>query len=138
MKLPFRHLILAASIAIPCGVEAAEELSLIRATFARTGLDSDASGVARAIFTPNNPKFRLDLSNLAADTEYQFTVDGILEETFTTDRRGGAHFDFRVNGTGEKKALDFDPRDAVLGIANADGDVLTVVFSGEGEPEDIR
>ena len=141
MKLPFtklRHSILAASIALTCGAQAAEELSLIRADFSNTALDSDASGTARAIFTPNSPKFRLDLFNLTPDAEYQFTVDGIVEETITADRRGKVNLDFRATASAGKLALDFDPRNAVLGIVNGDGEVLSVVFSGEGEPEDIR
>jgi hypothetical protein len=140
MKLPFipaRSLILAASIAVACGAEA-KELSLIRATFDNPGVDADARGVARAIFTPNNPKFRLDLFGLTPAATYQLSVDGILEETLVADARGGVHADFRLNGTGTKLPLDFDPRDAVLGILDENGEVLSVVFSGEGEPDDIR
>ena len=136
-KLSFKPVILAASICALAGAEA-KELSLIRGDLAGTGVDSDAKGVARAIFTPNNPKFRLDASGLTPNATYQFTVDGILEETLTADHRGGLHHDFRLDGTGTKLPLDFDPRGRILGLNDGTAKVLSMVFSGEGEPSDIR
>jgi hypothetical protein len=140
VKIPlfsFKPVILAALICAIAGAEA-KELSLIRGDFAGTGVDSDAEGVARAIFTPNNPKFRLDARGLTPDATYQFTVDGILEETLTADHRGGLHLDFRLSGTESKLPLDFDPRGKILSINDGTSNVLTMVFSGEGEPSDIR
>lgn len=132
-----RPLILAASL---CAVLSAEarDLSLIRGDFENSGVVSNAKGTARAIFTPNNPKFRLDLSGLTPNTTYQFSVDGILEETIEADRRGGIHKDFRLSPSANKLALDFDPRGAVLGINDGTDEVLSMIFSGEGEPDKMR
>src|SRR4030095_1514474 len=115
----------------------AKEMSLIKGNFANTGVDTDAKGTAAVVFT-GNPKFRLDLSNLAPGGTYQLTVDGVLEETLTASARGSVHADFRLNGSGEKLPLDFDPRGKVLDIKHGTTVILSMVFSGEGEPDAIR
>ena len=141
MIAPFNAIgrrILLASLCLTAGSQAGTELSLITARFESSGVDSDARGIARATFTPNSPKFRLDVWGLAPETEYQFTVDNVVEETITTDRRGGIHKHFRVAPGTNKLPLDFDPRGKVLGLSAATGEVLSVVFSGDDEPTDIR
>lgn len=132
-----RPLILAVSLCTALSAEA-RELSLIRGDFENSGVVSDAKGVARASFTPKNPKFRLDLSGLTPAASYQFSVDGILEETIVADRRGGIHKDFRLTPSASKLALDFDPRGAVLSINDGTDELLSMIFSGEGEPDKMR
>ena len=132
-----RPLILAASLCTVLGADA-RDLSLIRGDFENAGVVSGAKGTARAIFTPNNPKFRLDLSGLTPDATYQFSVDGILEETIVADRRGRVHKDFRLTPTAGKLALDFDPRGALLSVNDGTDELLAMIFSGEGEPEKMR
>lgn len=95
-------------------------------------------GGASAVFTPRNPKFRLDCWNLTPGGTYQFSVNGVLEETFTASARGSAHLDFRVNGSRGKLPLDFDPRGKTLAVSDGTSEVLSMVFSGEGEPDAIR
>jgi hypothetical protein len=131
----FKPLILASSICITLAAQA-RELSLIRGKF--SGGETEITGTASAVFTPNNPKFRLDFRHLEPNATYNFTVDGILEETLTTDHRGGLHLDFRLNPTGRKLPLDFDPRGKILALDNGTEQVASMIFSGEGEPADIR
>jgi hypothetical protein len=131
----FKPLILASSICLTLGLQA-KELSLIRGDF--SGVGSEINGTASAVFTPNNPKFRLDFRRLEPNATYHFTVDGILEETLTTDHRGGLHLDFRLNASGNKLPLDFDPRGKILALDDGTAQVASMIFSGEGEPVDIR
>ncbi len=140
MKTPlssFLRLAVVSSICFGASAEATE-LSLIKGSFDNVGASSDARGVASAVFTPRNPKFRLDCWKLTPGATYQFTVDGVLEETFTASSRGSVHLDFRTNASTNKRALDFDPRGKTLAIVDETSEVLSLVFSGEGEPEDIR
>jgi hypothetical protein len=139
MKPSFvRHLTLASLMCVACNLEA-HELSIIRSDFTNSGVDPDARGLVRTVFNPTNPKLRLDLSGLTAGSTYQFAVDGILEDSFVADSRGRVHLDFRISSpSGGKRALDFDPRGAVLSISDPNGEILSQVFSGEGESDDIR
>jgi hypothetical protein len=140
MKIPLNPAksLLVAALGFMLVSAEAHELSLIRGAFDNTGVDSDARGVASAVFNPRNPKFRLALRGLTPGAEYQLTVDGILEETLTANSRGCVHSDFRVTASGRKLPLDFDPRGKTLDITDGTDVVLSMVFSGEGEPDDIR
>jgi hypothetical protein len=131
----FKPLVLASSVCMILGAQA-RELSLIRGKF--SGGETEITGTASAVFTPNNPKFRLDFRRLEPNATYNFTVDGVLEEALTTDHRGGLHLDFRLNPTGRKLPLDFDPRGKILALDNGTEQVASMIFSGEGEPTDIR
>jgi hypothetical protein len=140
MKTPLLSLkaFLAASFGLLLFQAEGHELSLIKGSFANTGVDSDARGCAAAVFTPRNPKFRLDLGGLTPGGTYQFNVDGVLEETLTASARGSVHADFRLTASGHKLPLDFDPRGKTLDITDGTDVVLSMVFSGEGEPDAIR
>ena len=118
----------------------ATELSLIRGDFSGTGVDPDAGGAVRAVFTPNNPKLRLDVSGLTPGAAYQLTIDGVLEDTITADRRGGLHLDYRVEGRSApgKRLLDFDPRGRIIGLTDGSDQILSLNFSGNNEPDQIR
>lgn len=130
-----KSLILAGSICLTLGAQA-KELSLIKGDFSST--ESEVRGTASAVFTPNNPKFRLYFRGLEPNATYNFAVDGILEETLTANNRGGLHHDFRLNSTGQKLPLDFDPRGKILTLDDGTVQVASMIFSGEGEPSDIR
>ncbi len=132
-----RSLILATSACLLLGAEA-KDLSLIRGNFASSGVSTSVRGSATAIFTPHNPKFDLDVWGLTAGSSYQFTVDGILEETFTANTHGSAHLDFRLLAGARKLPLDFDPRGKTLGVSDGTNELLSMIFSGEGEPDAIR
>ena len=133
-----RPLALAAILSV-VGTLEAKELSLISSNFTNPGADADARGLVRSVFTPNNPKLRLDLAGLTPNANYSLAVDGILEESFAADARGAVHLDFRLaSASTNKKVLDFDPRGAVLSILDDNGEILSQVYSGEGESDSIR
>ena len=140
MKIPFTSL-LRLAVVFPLFLAApvkATELSLIKGNFETLDNSSQARGVATASFMPRNAKFRLDCWKLTPGLNYQFTVDGVLEETFIAKANGSVHLDFRVHATGSKLPLDFDPRGKTLAISDGTSEVLSMVFSGEGEPDGIR
>lgn len=132
-----RSLLLAACVGLSCHANA-KDFAIIKGDFDNMGSDTGGHGSASAIFTPNNPKFFLEFRSLVPATEYQFAVDGVVKETFTTNSRGGFRADFRTHASAGKRLLDFDPRGKILSILDAEGEVLSMVFSGEGEPDDIR
>jgi|GEM_PF-5209923 len=139
----------------------AVELSIIKGNFDSTGVDTDARGQAASIFNKGIQRFDVDAWGLTPGATYTLTLDGVAEATFTASTKGSVHADFRNHTRGRggddggddqgddnlvpatvphgtKLPLTFDPRGHQLALSDGTNDVLTMVYSGEGEPDDIR
>lgn len=139
----------------------AVELSIIKGNFDSTGVDTDARGQASSILNKGIQRFDVDAWGLTPGATYNLTLDGVVEATLTASAKGSIHADFRNHtrggrggdddsqgdedrvrtltpGHGGKMPLTFDPRGHQLALSDGTADVLTMVYSGEGEPDDIR
>jgi hypothetical protein len=135
----FAKTFLAAATFAACGLSAsAVELSLIRTAMENTGVDSDAAGSLRSNFTPGNVELRASLSGLTPGAVYHLNVDAVTQADVTADSRGRSEVRFRVRAQGARQPLDFDPRGHLVAVNDGTADVLTAVYSGEGESDEIR
>lgn len=115
----------------------AVELSFIRGPLENTGIESDASGTVRSQFKGNYIRMYACVRGLTPDTPYQITVDGNIEADFVASSEGSANVQFRLNPTGSQYALDFDPRGKEVVVTDGTSPVLSMIYSGEGEPTEL-
>lgn len=106
------------------------DASTIETSLRRTGADPDASGSIKIAFSAKKRELYLQLAKLNPSSSFQIEVDGIVEATITTGKKGDAKLFFRPGAT---LALDFDPRGKTVRILRNGVAVLQTVVSGAGE-----
>ena len=119
------------ALAVPV---AAKERAKIGTSLENTGIEAEAEGSAKAIFSSGRSRLQLRLSGLQPSTEHTLVVGGLTEATFTTSTGGTAKLKFESAASGSSLPLDFDPRGEVVEVRHGADDVLASVFSGAGEP----
>ena len=124
--------LLSGLLALASPLASAVELSFIRGPLQSTGADPDASGFVRSIFKGADSRLWATLRGLEPGASYELTVDGTAEASFVADAQGRACVKFRVSGTGDT-ALDFDPRGKEIAITSGTSNVLSMIYSGQGE-----
>ncbi len=132
--------VLAALVALAWGSSpaiAASSKSKIKVEFENTGILADASGKGVATIKETRSKMSMKFKDLASDTTYSLVVGGLTEATFTTSGSGKGKVKFAWPPKPGRNALDFEPRGALIAVHDGVSDVLGVVFSGVGEPDDI-
>lgn len=112
----------------------AKEYSKIKA--AAVGVNSAAATIHSLI--NKKSKLNVKLKGLSPSTEYNLLIGEISRATFTSNPRGAANLRFSQPAQGRSLPLNFDPRGRSLAVTEGTGEMLNVVLSGEGEPEDIE
>ena len=120
-------------IALPLAVQAADS-SLVQLDLVRTGVDADAKGKIQSQLGVKSSHLLVQLSGLAARTDYKIEVGGVVEGTVTTSKGGTASVRFRTPAGGKDLALDFDPRGQVLRVLQGEVSVLEATLGKAGEP----
>lgn len=115
----------------------AVELSFIRGPLENTGLDTDAAGTVRSQFKGKYVRMYANLRGLTPDAPYQITVAGNVEADFVANSKGAANVQFRLTPTASQYALDFDPRGKEIAVTDGTSPVLSMIYSGEGEPTEL-
>jgi hypothetical protein len=119
--------LLATSVAAPLF---AADSSSIDTSFRRTGVDTNATGTIKVTFSDKKRELSVQLAKLNPSAAFQIEVDGIVEATFSTSKKGDAKLLFRPSGS---PALDFDPRGKTIRVLTGGVSVLETVVSGVGE-----
>lgn len=127
-----KHTLLSSILALSAPALHAVELSFIRGPLENLGVDADASGTIRSQFKHNYVRLHANLKGLTPGAAYQLTVDGTVEADFVANDAGRAELQFRPEGT--EFALDFDPRGKEIAVTDGVAPILSMIYSGEGEP----
>jgi hypothetical protein len=133
-----KHILLYTVLALAAHSLQAVELSFIRGPLEKSAsADPNAGGTVRSQFVNNYARMYANLRGLTPDTAYQLTVDGTVEADFVADTAGHADVQFRITPTGSQFALDFDPRGKEIAITDGTNVVLSMIYSGPGEPSSL-
>lgn len=128
---------IAAATLVAAPALAASSKSKVKVAFDNIGVLAEASGKANATIKEQRSKMSAKFKRLAPNTTYALVVGGLTEAMFTTSGSGNGKVRFAWPPKPGKDTLDFDPRGQRVAVNDGSSDVLAVVFSGSGEPDDI-
>jgi len=131
----FRFQLLAPALLATLALQGlAANSSLIQSPLTNTGADDDASGRVISKLGTKQSELLVQVARLAPSTAHEIEVGGIVEATFTTDKKGRATVKFKTSKPGKGPALDFDPRGKLLRVLAGDDSVLEASLSSVDEP----
>lgn len=106
--------------------------STTRSYLQGTGVDADATGSVTGVFKDSRSVLSLAVSKLAAATDYEFEVDGVVQGRFTTSSKGAGVLRFVAPKYRNERLLDFDPRGKIVRVMQGGVSVLEGVFAAAG------